>query len=260
MLLLERPGHHDGKAPCPVVLTTTQQNALAGLADYIVPPDSDPGGWALGVVSYVEQVLTALDGTPQKVFAGGPYSGRQPYARPDGTPSTNYPPDSFTTFVPLDRYRLAAWQLRLKGSDNVPGGGINDAVLGKTIGWQTQVTTALDAAIAAISVPLDATTPAADVKEASEATGLDGKELITELVIEGCFSSPEYGGNKYAHDRRAQHVGRRQHGEPRVSGEETGVKHRWGSSRRLFSWISPPRASVSVSRVDRRAYFGESDA
>jgi hypothetical protein len=184
------------KPPAPSFLSTKQQDALAALADYFVPPDHDPGGSALGVVPYVEQLMTALDGTAAKVFAGGPYSGRQPYANPDGTPSTHFPPDSFTTFVPLDRYRLAAWQLRLKGSDNVPGGGVNDAVLGKTIGWQTQVTAALDAAIAGIKISLDTSTPAADVKVAFESMPAAAKELITELVIEGCWSSPEYGGNK----------------------------------------------------------------
>jgi hypothetical protein len=189
------PVTHTPPPPAPPFLSTKQQDALAALADYVLPPDQDPGGAALGVVSYVETALTALDGSTQKIFTGGPYSGRKPYASPDGSMSKNFPPDSFDQFVTLDRYRLAAWKLRLLGSDKIPGGGINDAVIGPTIGWQTQVTTALDAAIAAVTVPLDATTPAAMVKTAFEAMGADAQAFVTELVIEGSFSSPEYGGN-----------------------------------------------------------------
>jgi hypothetical protein len=190
------PVKHPPPPPPPPFLSTKQQNALAALADYVLPPDQEPGGAALGVVSYVEGALTALEGATPKVFAGGPYSGREPFATPVGTPSSNFPEDDFTSFVPLDRYRLAAWKLRLLGSDGVDGGGINDAVIGKTIGWQTQVTTALDAAITAASAPLDATSPAAVIAEAWGALTPGAKAFLTELVIEGSFSSPEYGGNK----------------------------------------------------------------
>jgi hypothetical protein len=183
--------------PLAPFLTTKQQNALAALADYVIPPDKDPGGAALGVVSYVEQLLTALEGegTP-RIFAGGPYSGRQPYASPDGTPSSTFPPDSFKTFLPLDRYRMAAWKLRLYGSDGVPGGGVNDHVLGKTIGYREQMTQALEAAMAAVQGKLDASTPADQVKLAFDSMPSEAKAFINELVIEGSFSSPEYGGNR----------------------------------------------------------------
>jgi hypothetical protein len=176
-------------------LTTQQQQALAALADYVFPPDDQPGGSALGVVSYVETLLTALDGDTAMIFAGGPYSGREPFSSPDGAIGSYYPPDSFTKFVALDRYRQAAWKLRLYGSAAIPGGGINDAVIGVTAGLRNQVPQALDAAIAAISVPLNTSTPAAQVAAAWNDLPNSDKNLVTELVIEGCFSSPEYGGN-----------------------------------------------------------------
>jgi hypothetical protein len=181
--------------PAASFLTTKQQEALAALADYVFPADKDPGASELGVVAYVEQLLTALDGKAEMIFAGGPYSGRQPYATADGAPGKDFPPDSFKTFVPLDRYRQAAWKLRLFGSAAIPGGGINDAVIGKTIGLRVQVPQVLDAAIAAITVPLDTTTPAATVQMAWNGLSTTDQSLLTELVIEGCFSSPEYGGN-----------------------------------------------------------------
>jgi Gluconate 2-dehydrogenase subunit 3 len=176
-------------------LTTKQQEALAALADYVFPPDDQPGGSALGVVGYVETLLTALDGDTAMIFAGGPYSGREPFSTADGVIGSDFPPDSFTTFVPLDRYREAAWKLRLYGSAAIPGGGINDAIIGVTAGLRNQVPQALDAAIAALSVPLDGSTPAAQVEQAWNDLPTSDKNLLTELVIEGCFSSPEYGGN-----------------------------------------------------------------
>jgi hypothetical protein len=189
------PVHMMTPPPPTSFLTTKQQDALAALADYVFPPDAQPGGSALGVVNYVETLLTALDGKTEMIFAGGPYSGRLPFSTPDGAEGTDFPPDSFTTFVPLDRYRQAAWKLRLYGSAAIPGGGINDAVIGVTQGLRNQVPQALDAAIAAISVPLNTKTPAAQVEQAWNDLPSSDKNLLTELVIEGCFSSPEYGGN-----------------------------------------------------------------
>ena len=181
--------------PATPFLTATEQQALAAFADYVIPPDHQPGGFALGVVTYVEQLLPALDGKTPMIFAGGPYSGRQPYATSDGAVGKTFPPDSFKTFLPLDRYRQAAWKLRLFGSSAIPGGGINDAVIGKTIGLRDQVTQALDGAIAFSKVPLSPKTPAAEVNRAWNNLPAAAQALFTELVIEGCFSSPEYGGN-----------------------------------------------------------------
>jgi len=182
-------------SPPASFLTAAQKDTLAAFADYIMPPDHQPGGSALGVVTYVENLLTALDGKTPLIFAGGPYSGRQPYATADGAVGKTFPPDSFKTFLPLDRYREAAWKLRLFGSSGVPGGGINDKALGKTVGYRKQVPDALDAANASSKAPLTTKTPAAEVTKAWNALPADAQVLLTELVIEGCFSSPEYGGN-----------------------------------------------------------------
>jgi hypothetical protein len=183
------------KTTPPVLLTTQQQSALAAFADYFVPPDDLPGGAQLGVVAYVDALLTALDGEAPLIFAGGPYSGRWPFATSDGQVGDVYPADGFKTFVPLDRYREAAWKLRLFGSAATPGGGINDAVIGVTLGLRNQIPQALDAAIASITVPLDTGTSAAQVEEAWLSLPSVDREALSELIFEGCFSSPEYGGN-----------------------------------------------------------------
>src|SRR5215468_4206303 len=46
----------------PGYLTAEERAALAALGDRILPPDQDPGAAALGVVDYVDRLLSAFDG------------------------------------------------------------------------------------------------------------------------------------------------------------------------------------------------------
>jgi hypothetical protein len=171
-----------------------QVTAMAALADAIFPPDSAPGGSALGAVVYVDHFLSAFDVSPPEILAGGPYSGRAPIPNPDGTPSKQFPPDGFATFLPLDRVAEAHWRLYLYGSDAV-GGGPNDAVLGKTIGLRDQVTDGLQKVMASASPPLDKQTP---VQLAETLAGLDPtfQTTLIQLVAQGVLSAPEYQGNR----------------------------------------------------------------
>src|SRR5438552_2802844 len=73
--------HDDTPPPAtqtPHYFTDDERKALGALADAIIPPDGDPGGKDLGAVPYLEQLLTAFESDPPKVFAGGPFSGRAP--------------------------------------------------------------------------------------------------------------------------------------------------------------------------------------
>src|SRR5215470_9742246 len=46
-------------------------------ADRLIPPlDAHPGGAALGVADYVDNLLGAFTFDPPRIFAGGPFSGR----------------------------------------------------------------------------------------------------------------------------------------------------------------------------------------
>ena len=161
--------------------------ALAGLCDSILPKSAQ-----MGAVEYIEQLLTAFDYDPPRIFAGGPYSGRRPFWK-EGVPSSVYPENEFKRFVPLTRLQEKAWRWRIYGGPEfethyLMGPGtitnyrklVKDAV-GSTIKWL----------------------PGNLLKKSKKAYGLvlyfqddKFKKLLNELVVEAAFSPPEYGGNK----------------------------------------------------------------
>jgi hypothetical protein len=212
--------------PIPAYFTSQERTVLGVLADAVLPPDDAPGGNALGAVDYIENLLTAFERDTPFIFAGGPYSGRAPVPNSDGSPSGVSPPDDFSSFLPLDRVALRAWQLIIYGSSGVPGGGPNDNIpgpgagpasygwsgvtggglanaattgpgTGPVIGLRDAVASAIKQAEAALPVGV-----AIDSVNASQGaallTALDAttQSTIIELVLEGCFTAPEYGGNK----------------------------------------------------------------
>ncbi|MFN8040661.1 MAG: gluconate 2-dehydrogenase subunit 3 family protein [Acidimicrobiales bacterium] len=88
----------------PVWLTEAEHGALEAVADRLLPPDADlgaPGGRALGVADYVDQLLGAFAFDPPRIWAGGPFSGRHGGAA------------SFDRWLPLDRLDEMAWRRRL---------------------------------------------------------------------------------------------------------------------------------------------------
>src|SRR5262245_26231934 len=102
--------------------TAHERRTLEALADAILPPDADPGAAALGVVRYVEQLLTAFDHRVPRLFAGGPFSGRQPfidYAR--GVPGRRRPRNSFARFVPPTRLQALHWRWQIHGTAGLSG-------------------------------------------------------------------------------------------------------------------------------------------
>jgi len=175
-------------------LTDGERRALAALADGILPPDDTPGGAALGAVEYVEGLLTAFDRAVPAVFLGGPYSGRQPFAAADGTPSTTFPPNSFVVLQPLDRVAARAWKLRLYGSTGVSGGGPNDAVLGPIVGLRDQIRLGIADAQKMAMKPL-AELDAAAMAQLIGQLDADFRDALISLVSEAAFGAPEYGGN-----------------------------------------------------------------
>jgi hypothetical protein len=178
----------------PGFFTPDERRAFAALANAILPPDGDPGGADLGAVAYIERLLTAFDSDPPALFAGGPYSGRQPFADEQGAPSTSYPPNDFTTFQPLDRVTEAAWRLRIFGSQGLPGGAPNEAILGPVVGLRDQLRKGLADAIQTAPAPLDTMAPA-DLASFFSGLAPSFRDLLIELVSEAAFAAPEYGGN-----------------------------------------------------------------
>src|SRR5262245_6903803 len=59
--------------------TKSARKTLEALVDTIIPPDEAPGAVQLGVVRYIEGMLTMFDERRPKLYAGGPYSNRNPF-------------------------------------------------------------------------------------------------------------------------------------------------------------------------------------
>ncbi len=169
--------------------------ALGRLADFVFPPDSSgPGGSALGTVAYVEQLLTALDGTAPQLWRDGPYSGRAPWPDVHGQATTDFPSDDFDDFLPLDRVHLAGWKVRLLGSSAV-GGAPNDAVagIGPVVGQRDQMKQLLGAALAA--APSLASMDDSALVQVWGGLSAGERSLVTAFTMQAVFGAPEYGGN-----------------------------------------------------------------
>jgi len=190
------PGVEPPPAPVPTFLTAEERQALAVLADYVLPPDDQPGGAALGAVEYVEALLTALEYDPPRLLADGPFSDRNPIPLPDGSPSNVYPENSFVRFLPLTREQLLSWRLLLYGSAGVPGGGPNDGFLGPVLGFRDLCRQGLaEAQKLAGGRPL-AKLDGGEVDDVWRKLRRDFDSFVTQWVIEAAFGAPEYGGNR----------------------------------------------------------------
>jgi hypothetical protein len=176
--------------------TSDEVSVLNALADAVLPPDDVVGGSSLGIVHYIENLLTAFEQSPPLIYAGGPYSGRTAMPTSHGDPSSTFPPDEFANFLPLDRFQTTAWKLRIYGSAGVSGGGPNDEIAGPVIGLRDSVAKAISLAKAAMPPNVAVEKLSVDEKT-TMLRSLDSvtQNALIELVIEGAFAPPEYGGN-----------------------------------------------------------------
>ncbi len=154
-------------------------------------------------VRYIDRLLAAFEQFPQPlVFAGGPYSAREPYPDDHGAPSHLFPDNEFTSFLPLSRVREIAWRMRVYGTTQTPGGDFNDALLGPLDGWRQLYTDAIQR--------LDADAGMVLPHHYWYELGIDDQstvlytvasdfpvwwQAVVEHTIEGTFCAPEYGGN-----------------------------------------------------------------
>jgi hypothetical protein len=154
------------------------------------------GAVAAGAVVYIERLLTAFDHDPPRIFAGGPFSGRQPFADIEqGAPSDEYPDNDFERFLPLSRIRELAWRVRIFGSANVEGGDfVNEPVTGYRDLYR-EGAAALDAAgrQQAGKAFVELTSEQQDVA-LGEVDAAFTAQLV-EHVMEAAYAAPEYGGN-----------------------------------------------------------------
>ena len=192
-----------GAAPVPDFLTAAEQRVLRSVVGRIVPTDDKPGAVDCGADVYINRLLSLVpddnDRTAQ-VYAGGPFSGRNPFAdSTSGTPSTHFPTNDFLHFLPLTRLQLLSWRVQILGSANVAGADFNSAVTGPVVGLRDQYRTGL-ASIQQASrdmhqADFDSLAPA-DQDGVLQAVDPGFVQLATGHTLEGMFCAPEYGGNK----------------------------------------------------------------
>ena len=158
----------------PRFLSDHEHAVVSAAADRLIPPlDAHPGGAALGVADYIDNLLGAFTVDPPLIFAGGPFSGRFGGAA------------SFADFIALSPNEELAWRTRIEGSRDLPEREFN----GPTRGWQD----IYRAGIAALGDDF------CDVDGDEQDLRLAGQpELRTVLYLhacEGAYGPPEYGGN-----------------------------------------------------------------
>ncbi len=187
--------------PTPSFLTAEERRVLAAMTARIVPTDDLPGAQEAGAANYIDLLLSVLPDadSPGLVFAGGPFSDRNPFPDPaTGMPTDRFPPDAFAQFVPLTRLQLLHWRVMLLGSAAVDGADFNEAALGPTTGLRDQYRSGLGA-VQAKSTEMFGTDFAALTTAQQDAVlaaaDADFVALVTGHTIEGMFSVPEYGGN-----------------------------------------------------------------
>jgi Gluconate 2-dehydrogenase subunit 3 len=156
-------------------LTAREHALVAAAADRMIPPiDGHPGGAALGVADYIDQMLGAFTFTPPRIWAGGPFSGRA-----GGDASF----EAFFTLTPLEEL---AWRTRIEGSQGRPEREFN----GPVRGWQEIYRDSL----AAIGDDFDRVD--GDEQDRRLDAQPEFKDLFYEHCCEGAYGAPEYGGNR----------------------------------------------------------------
>jgi hypothetical protein len=159
----------------PRFLSDYEYEVVAAVADLVIAPLGDhPGGRALGVADYVDNLLGAFTVDPPLIFAGGPFSGR------GGGEA------SFGEFLPLSRHEELAWRTRIEGSQGRPEREFNGPVRGYQETYRDGI-----AALGPDFLECDTEEQLRRLKEQREF-----RTLFYVHACEGAYAAPEYGGNR----------------------------------------------------------------
>jgi hypothetical protein len=202
-------------APAARFFTPAERATLEALCERILPQDpTGPGAKALGAPRYIEVLLTAFDGADSpRIFAGGPFSGRQPFAdEQSGRPSAHFPKNSFAEFVPLSRMQELVWRAELFGSEAArlpphldaqrggPRRGLRDVYREGLLKIDQVARAVLGGPFASLSPDRqDLVLRAVDdprVFPPDSRRGMSFIDLLIRHTLEGSLSAPEYGGNR----------------------------------------------------------------
>lgn len=180
--------------------TAAERRALEALAGALIPDDQTAGALGTDAPEYIDRFLAAFDNPLPDLYRSGPASDRNPV--PDaatGEPTGAFGPNRFEEILPLTRMQEAAFRILLYGSKAVPGGDVNDALLGEWPGLRTLYRASL-ADLEARARDLGAAS-LADLSGDALLALFDGapeafREALVTHLIEGMFCAPEYGGNR----------------------------------------------------------------
>jgi Gluconate 2-dehydrogenase subunit 3 len=162
-------------------LTDAEHRTLGAALDRVLPGDGIcPGAGEMGGADYVDMLLGAFSFDPPRIFAGGPFSGRQ------GGEAT------FDQWLELGALDELAWRTRIEGSQGRPEREFNGAV----IGWQERYREGL-ARLGTDFADLD---PDEQSQRLREAADREFRRLLFEHACEALYGDPVYGGNR---DRQA---------------------------------------------------------
>jgi hypothetical protein len=183
-------------------LDATERRILHAATARVVPTDDKPGAVDSGADNYLNKLLSLVPDniTPAgTVFGGGPFSDRNPFPDPStGTPSNQFPPNSFKDFIPLTRLQLMSWRVQLLGTAAVPGSDFNSALLGPVIGLRERYRSGLASFQAKSREFFSGDFDALGAEQQDMVLAQVDPEfvdLLTQHVLEGMFGAPEYGGN-----------------------------------------------------------------
>ena len=165
--------------PGPVWLTPEEHRTLAATFDRLIPDDGVcPGAGQMGGADYVDLLLGAFSFDPPRLFAGGPFSGR------------NGGRAGFDQWLELGALEELAWRIRLEGSLGLTEREFN----GPVVGWQEQYRRGLAA------LGTDFADLSADEQKRRLHESIDPafRELLFDHACEALYGDPVYGGNRDA--------------------------------------------------------------
>ena len=185
------------RSSAPAFFSQQERIVLARACDRIFR-----GADKLGVVNYIEQLLTAFDSNPPRIYAAGPFSNRG-----GGIGSKN----GFEDFLPLTRAQTLSWQTRLYGPTAALGWSNNPYVE-----EEFRLYSLRDLIRFGIHCLPEFENSPAHLDSLGQLPPLESAEFrdrrflelnffalqtryireLTKLTLQGCFSAPEYGGNK----------------------------------------------------------------
>jgi hypothetical protein len=161
-------------ATVPVWLTDVEYRTLSAACERMIPQQHAPGAVSAGVPDYVDGLLGAFTFDPPRIWAGGPFSGR------------NGGDASFGVFMSLGGLEELAWRTRIEGSAGFAEREFN----GPVVGWQERYRRGL-ARLGEDFAEVDA-----EEQERRLAADPEFSALLYGHCCEGMYGAPEYGGNR----------------------------------------------------------------